>query len=226
MGVRIPPFAPSGDHMSYEIEQSSPCRVVLTATLPAERVGAEREHVVAEWIRGVRASTGSAPARRPATWSSAASPSEIKDDLHERLVHTLGRGAAEDTLRPAGPFEVREGGVSRRRQLRARRRVRRLPQGRRCPALDGFTAPAFELEPKADEVDRTSTSCASARRRGSRSTTRRSTRACWSRPRSTARSRPAAASRSTTSARCSGSAPARCSRRSRRPCAAIAWATR
>ena len=90
--------------MSHRIEQSSPCRVLLTATLAAERVGAEREKVVAEWMRRVRID-GFRKGKSPRHLVEHRYAKEIEDDLTERLVHTVwDEVRAEDTLRPAGPL--------------------------------------------------------------------------------------------------------------------------
>jgi trigger factor len=139
--------------MSHRIEQSSPCRVVLTATLPAERVGAEREKVVAEWMRGVRVD-GFRKGKSPRHLVERRYAKEIEDDLAERLVHTVwDEVRAEDSLRPAGPLEVRDSGVKPDGSFELSAELDVFPKVE-LPALDGFKAPEVDIEPKADEVEK------------------------------------------------------------------------
>jgi len=138
--------------MSHRIEQSSPCRVVLTATLPAERVGAEREKVVAEWMRGVRVD-GFRKGKSPRHLVERRYAKEIEDDLAERLVHIVwDEVRAEDTLRPAGPLEVRDSGVKPDGSFELAAELDVFPKVE-LPSLDGFKAPEVEIEPKPDEVE-------------------------------------------------------------------------
>ena len=118
--------------MSYEIERTSACRVVLSATIAAAEVTSEREHVLKAFLRQARID-GFRPGKAPRGVVERRFAAEIRDDVAGAPVPPhLGRRAArgQAQARP-GRFEVKKAELARRRQLRARRRVRRLPRGRR-----------------------------------------------------------------------------------------------
>ena len=53
--------------MAYQIERPSPCRVVVSATVPAAEVQEEREHILASVAPPCARSPASGPARRRAS---------------------------------------------------------------------------------------------------------------------------------------------------------------
>jgi len=139
--------------MSHRIEQSSPCRVVLTATVPAERVGTEREKVVVEWMRGVRID-GFRKGKSPRHLVERRYAKEIEDDLTERLVHSVwDEVRGEEKLRPAGPLEVRDSSLKVDGSFEVSAELDVFPAVE-LPALDGFTAPEVDVEPATEEIDK------------------------------------------------------------------------
>jgi trigger factor len=139
--------------MSYEIERTSACRVLLSATVGAQEVTSEREHIVREFLRRARID-GFRPGKAPRGVVERRFAAEIKDDLQEHLFrHTWERVRSESKLKPAGPFEVKkadwlaDGGFALAGELDVYPEVTLAP-------LEGFVVPPFELAPTDDEIDR------------------------------------------------------------------------
>jgi trigger factor len=139
--------------MSYEIERSSACRVVLSATIPAEEVTSEREHVIKGYLRKARID-GFRPGKAPRPVVERRFAVEIKDDLQEHLFrHTWDDVRREAKLRPAGAFEVKkaewrdDGSFALAGEFDVYPEVTLMP-------LEGFAPPPFGLAPTDDEIER------------------------------------------------------------------------
>jgi len=137
--------------MSYEIERTAPCRVVLKATVSAEEVRAEREHVVDEWSRAARID-GFRKGRAPRALVERRFAGSIREDLEEHLTRDVWeRARREERLRPASPLGVRESKWldSGEFQLDAEFEVYPTIE---LPPTDSFQPPAFDLTPADEEV--------------------------------------------------------------------------
>jgi trigger factor len=139
--------------MSYEIERTAPCRVVLSATIAADEVAGEREHVVKEFLRHARID-GFRPGKAPRAVVERKFAGEIREDVQEHLFrHTWDEVRREARLRPAGPLEVKKADWQDDGSFALAGEFDVYPEVT-LPPLDGFVPPAFDLEPGADEIDR------------------------------------------------------------------------
>jgi len=139
--------------MSYEIERTGACRVALSATIPAEEVMGEREHVVKAFLRRARID-GFRPGKAPRGVVERRFAGEIKDDLQEHLFrHTWDEVRREAKLKPAGPFEVKQADWRDDGSFALAGEFDVYPEVALAP-LDGFVPPPFDLEPSTEEVSR------------------------------------------------------------------------
>ncbi len=139
--------------MSYQIERTSPCRVVLSATIPAEEVTSEREHVVREFLRHARID-GFRPGKAPRPVVERKFAGDIREDVQEHLFrHTWDEVRREAKLRPAGPLEVKKAEWQEDGSFALAGEFDVYPEVT-LPPVDGFVPPPFELEPTAEEIDR------------------------------------------------------------------------
>jgi trigger factor len=137
--------------MAYEIERATPCRVVLTATVGADEVRGEREHVVASFLRAARID-GFRKGRAPRPLVERRFADEIREDLEERLTRQAwDEVRREEKLRPASPLGIREAVWLESGEFRVKGEFDVYPTVE-LPPLDGFAPPAFELEPSDEEI--------------------------------------------------------------------------
>ena len=137
--------------MSYEIERTAPCRVVLKATVSAEEVRAEREHVVEEWSRAARID-GFRKGKAPRALVERRFAASIREDLEEHLTRAVwDRARREEKLRPASPLGVRESKWLDSGEYRLEAEFEVYPTVE-LPATDTFQPPAFDLAPSDEEV--------------------------------------------------------------------------
>ena len=137
--------------MSYEIERATPCRVVVTATIGPEEVRSEREHVLGDWLRGARID-GFRKGKAPRALVERRFATEIRDDLEEHLTRrTWDQVRTDEKLRPASPLGIKESGWLDSGEYRFKGEFDVYPAVT-LPPLDGFKAPAFDVEPGEDEL--------------------------------------------------------------------------
>ncbi len=138
--------------MSYEIERTSSCRVVLTATIPAEEVASEREHIVREFLRHARID-GFRPGKAPRPVVERKFAGEIRDDVQEHLFrHTWDEVRREAKLRPAGPLEVKKAEWQDDGSFALAGEFDVYPEVT-LQSLDDFVPPPFDLDPTPAEID-------------------------------------------------------------------------
>jgi trigger factor len=139
--------------MSYEIQRTSPCRVVLSATIAAEEVASEREHIVREFLRHARID-GFRPGKAPRPVVERKFAGEIRDDVQEHLFrHTWDEVRRETKLRPAGPLEVKEANWRDDGSFSLAGEFDVYPEVT-LPSLEDFVPPPFGLDPTPDEIER------------------------------------------------------------------------
>lgn len=137
--------------MSYEIERAAPCRVVLTATVGAEDVRAEREHIVTTFVRAARID-GFRKGKAPRTLVERRFANEIREDLEEHLTrHAWEEARREEKLHPASPLGIREATWLESGEFRLKGEFEVYPTVE-LPATEGFSPPPFELEPTEEEI--------------------------------------------------------------------------
>jgi trigger factor len=137
--------------MSYEIERTTPCRVVLTANVAADEVRAEREHVIAEWARGARID-GFRKGKAPRALVERRFADSIREDLEEHLTRRMwDQAQGEEKLRPASPLGIREAKWLESGEFHVTAELDVYPEIT-LPALDAFVPPAFDVTPGDDEV--------------------------------------------------------------------------
>ncbi len=138
--------------MDVRITQKAPCRVVVNATVPPDEVGAERERVIAEFVRAARLDgfrRGKAP--RPLVERRFAQ--QIDDDLTEGLVRgAWARVRDEQQLRPAGPLEVGRTGFAADGTFEVTAELDVYPEVE-LPPLDGFAPEPVEVRPTEADVE-------------------------------------------------------------------------
>ncbi len=137
--------------MGYEIERATPCRVVLTATVAADEVRTEREHVIADWARAARID-GFRKGKAPRALVERRFADSIREDLEEHLTRRVwDQARREEKLRPASPLGIRESQWLESGEYRLTAEFEVYPTVT-LPALDGFAPPPFELAPTDDEL--------------------------------------------------------------------------
>jgi trigger factor len=137
--------------MSYEIERATPCRVVLTATVAADDVRAEREHVVTSFVRAARMD-GFRKGKAPRALVERRFAKEIREDLEEHLTRRVWDEARqEEKLRPASSLGIRDATWLESGEFRLTGEFDVYPTIE-LPSTEPFTPPPFELEPSDDEV--------------------------------------------------------------------------
>ena len=137
--------------MGYEIERATPCRVVLTATVGADEVREEREHVVAGFQRAARID-GFRKGKAPRALVERRFATEIRDDLEEQLTRQAWEQVRrEEKLRPASPLGIREATWLESGEFRVQGEFDVYPAVE-LPGLDGFTPPPFDLESSEEEL--------------------------------------------------------------------------
>lgn len=137
--------------MSYEIERATPCRVVVTATIGPEEARSEREHVLGDWLRGARID-GFRKGKAPRELVERRFANEIRDDLEEHLTRRAWDQVRRDEkLRPASPLGIKESGWLDSGEYKFKGEFDVYPTVT-LPPLDGFRAPAFDIEPGEDEL--------------------------------------------------------------------------
>lgn len=137
--------------MSYGIERATPCRVVLTATVGADEVTAEREHVLAGWLRAARID-GFRKGKAPRALVERRHADAIREDLEEHLTRRAWDEArSTEKLRPASPLGVTESSWLPLGEFTFKGEFEVYPTVQ-LPSLDGFTPSPFELDPTDAEV--------------------------------------------------------------------------
>jgi trigger factor len=137
--------------MSYEIERATPCRVVLTATVAADDVRAEREHVVTSFVRAARMD-GFRKGKAPRALVERRFAKEIREDLEEHLTRSVWDEARqEEKLRPASSLGIRDATWLESGEFRLTGEFDVYPTIE-LPSTEPFTPPPFELEPSDDGV--------------------------------------------------------------------------
>ncbi len=137
--------------MSYEIERAAPCRIVLTATVGTDEVREEREHVVAEWVKGARID-GFRKGKAPRPLVERRFAAQIREDLEDHLTRNAWEQVRrEEKLRPASPLGIREADWLPSGEFRLKGEFDVYPTVE-LPTLDGFVPPPFDLEPTDEEV--------------------------------------------------------------------------
>lgn len=138
--------------MDYRTEHSSPSRVVITATLQAEKVAAEREKIMSSWLKAVRLD-GFRKGKAPRALVERRFAAEIRDDLAEGLVRTaFDEVRREEKLKPAGPLDVRRSTFNDDGSFELAVELDVYPR-LDLPPFDGFTTPPFDLTPGEAEID-------------------------------------------------------------------------
>ncbi len=137
--------------MSHQIEREAPCRVVLTATVGTDDVRAEREKVVATFVRAARLD-GFRKGKAPRALVERRFAKEIKDDLEEHLIRRAWDEVRRDEkLRAASPLGIRESAFLESGEFRVKASFDVYPAVE-LPAVEGFAPPPFDLEPSEDDV--------------------------------------------------------------------------
>ena len=141
--------------MTYQIDRPSPCKVMLTATVPAESVVSEREHVLNQFIRGARID-GFRKGRAPRILVEKRFADEIRQELEEHVAREVWREVQEkEQMRLASPLGIREA------QLQEDGSFSMIGEFEVFPAVEladteGFTPPAYDLQPTDEEITRAS----------------------------------------------------------------------
>jgi trigger factor len=137
--------------MGYQIERATPCRVVLTATIESDEVREEREHVVGGVVRAARID-GFRKGKAPRALVERRFASEIRADLEEHLTRRVwDLVRREEKLRVASPLGIRESNWLEGGEFRVKGEFDVYPNVE-LPNLDGFTPPAFDLEPTDEDL--------------------------------------------------------------------------
>jgi trigger factor len=137
--------------MSYELERSAPCRIVVNAAVSAEDVAREREHIVSDWVRAARID-GFRKGKAPRQLVERRFAEGIRKDLEEHLArHTWDEVQQGEKLRPASAFGVRESELLADGGFRLKGEFDIFPEIT-LPPLEGLAPPPFELEPPEEEI--------------------------------------------------------------------------
>lgn len=137
--------------MSHQIERETPCRVVLTATVATDAVRAEREKVVATFVRASRLD-GFRKGKAPRVLVERRFAKEIADDLEEHLIrHAWDEARRDEKLRTASPLGIREATFLESGEFRVKGEFDVYPAVE-LPAVEGFAPPPFDLEPSEEDV--------------------------------------------------------------------------
>ncbi|MGD1146577.1 MAG: trigger factor [Thermoanaerobaculaceae bacterium] len=137
--------------MSYEIERATPCRVVLTATIGPEEVRAEREHVLADWVRAARID-GFRKGKAPRPLVERRFADSIREDLEEHLTRKVwDQVRREEKLRPASPLGIRESKWLESGEFHVDAEFD-VYAALELPTLSSFAPPPFELTPSDEEL--------------------------------------------------------------------------
>lgn len=137
--------------MAYQIERPSPCRVALSATISAEEVRKEREHVLAEFLRGARID-GFRKGKAPRSLVERRFAGQIRDELEDHVIRSLFREVMEaERLRPASPLGIKESRWLEGGEFSVNGELEVFPTVE-LPPLDGFTPPPYDLSPTEEEV--------------------------------------------------------------------------
>jgi len=137
--------------MGYEIERTTPCRVVLTATVESNEVREEREHVVGDFVRAAHID-GFRKGKAPRALVERRFASEIRADLEEHLTRRAwDLVRREEKLRVASPLGIRESNWLEGGEFRVKGEFDVYPDVE-LPNLDSFTPPPFELEPTDEDL--------------------------------------------------------------------------
>lgn len=139
--------------MAYQIERPSPCRVVVSATVPAAEVQAERERILAVVAR--RATVpGFRPGKAPRALVERRHAEDIRQEVEEYLLrHTWQAVREGEKLRPATPLGVREVRWQDDGSLDLSGEFEVFPEVT-LAGVEGFVPPPFDLAPTAEEVDK------------------------------------------------------------------------
>ncbi|MCJ7441473.1 MAG: trigger factor [Thermoanaerobaculaceae bacterium] len=137
--------------MGYEIERSTPCRVVLTNTVGSDEVREEREHVVADFVRAARID-GFRKGKAPRALVERRFATEIREDLEEHLTRRAWEQVRhEEKLRVASPLGIREANWLEGGEFRVKGEFDVYPEVE-LPGLEGFAPPAFEIVPTDEDL--------------------------------------------------------------------------
>ncbi len=140
--------------MNVHIEHASPCRVVVHATVPVDEVNAERERIVATFVKSARLD-GFRKGKAPRPLVERRFADAIRDDLAEDLVRAAWNEVREgEALHPAGPLEVRRTAWQDDGSFELSAELDVYPEVE-LPELSSFAPPPFDVEPDEEEIEKT-----------------------------------------------------------------------
>ncbi|RMG15538.1 MAG: trigger factor [Deltaproteobacteria bacterium] len=153
MGVRVPPFAPAGDTMPYELETKPNHTVAVSAYLDPEAVEEERTRLLKRLARRVRI-PGFRPGKAPLKVVRARLGHEIEEDLQESLARRAWAEVleGEEGLEPISDFRIRRAEVEEDGTFRLEGEVDVRPRWE-LPDPEGLELPEFSIEVTDEEVD-------------------------------------------------------------------------
>ena len=138
--------------MDYSIDRPTPCRVVLTATIPVDQVAGARERVLSSFMRAAQV-PGFRKGKAPRSMVERRYEEQIREDVQERLLHDTWHEVSEkESLRPVGQGVGVDGTWQDDGSYVVKLEAEVYPDVT-LPSLDGFTPPPFELEPTSEDVD-------------------------------------------------------------------------
>jgi trigger factor len=136
--------------MAYQIEHPSASRVVLTATVPADEVAKEREHVVKEFLHGARID-GFRKGKAPRPLVERRFADDIGHELEEHIARHVWREVQEkEQMRLASPLGIKQAKVEPDGSFVLEGEFEVYPTVE-LPELGGFTPPSYDLTPTEQE---------------------------------------------------------------------------
>ncbi len=138
--------------MDYSIDRPTPCRVVLTATIPVDQAAGAREHVLRSFLRAAQV-PGFRKGKAPRSLVERRYEEQIREDVQERLLHDTWHEVSEkESLRPVGQGVGVDGTWKDDGSYVVTLEAEVYPEVT-LPPLEGFAPPPFELEPSEEEID-------------------------------------------------------------------------
>ena len=138
--------------MDYSIDRPTPCRVVLTATIPVDQVAGARERVLRSFLRAAQV-PGFRKGKAPRSLVERRYEEQIREDVQERLLHDTWHEVSEkESLRPVGQGVGVDGRWKEDGSYVVTLEAEVFPEVT-LPSMEGFTPPVFELEPTDEEID-------------------------------------------------------------------------
>ena len=138
--------------MDYSIDRSTPCRVVVTATIPVDDVAAVRERVMRSYMKAAQV-PGFRRGKAPRALVERRYEGQIREDVEERLLHDTWHDVTEkESLRSAGQGVGVDGTWRDDGSYTVKLEAEVYPEVT-LPPMEGFTPPPFELEPAPEEID-------------------------------------------------------------------------